>query len=298
MIDGIINIYKEKGYTSHDVVAKLRGILKQKKIGHTGTLDPEAQGVLPVCLGRATKVCDLLTDHRKTYQAVLLLGMVTDTQDTTGQILSESAVTVSEAAVRECIMGFTGKQQQIPPMYSALKVSGKKLYDLARQGIEVERKPRNIEIYEIRVDAVELPRVTMTVTCSKGTYIRTLCHDIGASLGCGGCMEALLRTQVGAFTVENSVTLAKVEELRDAQRLSEILYATDSVFGKFRVLELKEEGERLVLNGNPVRAGLCHGAVVPEAGEEFRVYGTDGRFLAVYAWNEARRMYTPVKMFL
>lgn len=298
MIDGIINIYKEKGYTSHDVVAKLRGILKQKKIGHTGTLDPEAQGVLPVCLGKATKVCDFLTEHRKTYQAVLLLGTVTDTQDTTGQILSESAVTNTEAEILECIGGFIGKQRQIPPMYSALKVNGKKLYDLARQGIEVERKPRGIEIYEIRVEEIALPRITMTVTCSKGTYIRTLCHDIGAALGCGGCMEALLRTQVGTFTVENSVTLARVEELRDAQRLSEILYATDSVFDKFRALELKEEGERLVLNGNPVRAGFCRGAGMPEDGEEFRVYGTEGRFLAVYTWNEVRRMYMPVKMFL
>ena len=183
MLNGILNVYKEKGYTSHDVVAKLRGIAGQKKIGHTGTLDPQAEGVLPVCLGKATKVCDLLTDKDKVYEAVLLLGQTTDTQDTTGTVLEQSAVTCSEEEVKKAIMGFVGAYEQIPPMYSALKVNGKKLCDLARNGIEVERKPRPIQIYEIEIEDIELPRVTMRVHCSKGTYIRTLCHDIGLKMG-------------------------------------------------------------------------------------------------------------------
>ena len=169
MFDGVINVYKETGYTSHDVVAKMRGILKQKKIGHTGTLDPDAEGVLPVCLGKGTRLCDMLTDKSKTYQAVLLLGQETDTQDTSGEVLNTYPVEVSEEEIRQAIMGFVGEYAQVPPMYSALKVNGKKLYELARAGKEVERQARQVEIYSIVIDKVELPHVTMTVSCSKGT---------------------------------------------------------------------------------------------------------------------------------
>lgn len=253
MMDGIINVYKERGFTSHDVVAKLRGILKQKKIGHTGTLDPEAQGVLPVCLGKATKVCDLLTDKEKTYEAVLLLGRTTDTQDATGAILSQSEVSCTPREVQRCIESFVGNIMQVPPMYSALKVNGKKLYELARQGVEVERQARPVTIREIRVEKMELPRVTMTVTCSKGTYIRTLCHDIGAALGCGGCMESLLRTAVGPFVIEDSLTLGQIEALRDEGRVEEVLQATDTVFRKLPALLLTPEGQRFAANGNPLR---------------------------------------------
>ena len=199
MIHGIINVYKEKGFTSHDVVAKLRGIVGQKKIGHTGTLDPDATGVLPVCLGKATKLCDLLTDKDKTYEAVMLLGMTTDTQDVTGRILEErSTETLTADKVREVIRSFIGDYDQIPPMYSALKVNGKKLYELAREGKVVERKARPVKILDIRIIEMDLPRVRMEVSCSKGTYIRTLCHDIGEQLGCGGCMESLIRTRGSA----------------------------------------------------------------------------------------------------
>ena len=173
-MNGIINVYKEKGYTSHDVIAKLRGICHQKKIGHTGTLDPDAQGVLPVCLGSATKVCGMLTDQDKVYEAVLLLGVETDTQDSSGTILRKAEVTSSEAQIRQVISLFTGSIQQVPPMYSALKVNGKKLCDLAREGIEVERTPRQIQIYQIEILNICLPRVHLRVHCSKGTYIRTL----------------------------------------------------------------------------------------------------------------------------
>ena len=208
MIHGIINVYKEKGFTSHDVVAKLRGIVGQKKIGHTGTLDPDATGVLPVCLGKATKLCDLLTDKDKTYEAVMLLGMTTDTQDVTGRILEErSTETLTADKVREAIRSFIGDYDQIPPMYSALKVNGKKLYELAREGKVVERKARPVKILDIRIIEMDLPRVRMEVSCSKGTYIRTLCHDIGEQLGCGGCMESLIRTRVSAFQINDAKTL-------------------------------------------------------------------------------------------
>ena len=189
MINGILNIYKEKGYTSHDVVAKLRKIIGQKKIGHTGTLDPDAEGVLPVCLGRATKVCDMLTERDKTYETVLLLGKITDTQDISGTVLEErDAGSVTEEQVKECIRGFEGEYDQIPPMYSALKINGRKLYELAREGKTVERKSRRVTIHGIRILEIRLPRIRMEVSCSKGTYIRTLCQDIGERLGTGGCM--------------------------------------------------------------------------------------------------------------
>lgn len=218
-MNGIINVYKERGYTSHDVVAKLRGILKQKKIGHTGTLDPEAEGVLPVCLGKATKLCDLLAGHDKVYEAVMLLGQSTDTQDTTGTVLESATVTASEEEVREAVLSFEGPYEQIPPMYSALKVNGQKLCDLARAGKEVERKARPVVIHEITILEMDLPRVKMRVHCSSGTYIRTLCHDIGEKLGCHGCMDKLLRTRVERFCVEDSLTLSQIETIPDEERL-------------------------------------------------------------------------------
>lgn len=301
-MDGIINVYKERGFTSHDVVAKLRGILRQKKIGHTGTLDPEAQGVLPVCLGKATKVCELLTDKTKTYQAVLLLGQETDTQDTTGTVLNEYTVSCSEEQVKDCIQSFVGIQEQIPPMYSALKVNGKKLYELARQGIEVERKSRTIEIEEIQVDEICLPEVTITVTCSKGTYIRTLCHDIGQKLGCGGCMKSLLRTQVGPFQIQDSITLAEIETYRDQGCLEEVIRPTDSVFGHLPGIVLSDEALCLVRNGNPLPRRMVAEAEGYEKEccekQDIRLYDQEGTFLAIYGWNTQKHMYAAVKMFL
>ena len=211
--NGILNVYKEAGFTSHDVVAKLRGILKQKKIGHTGTLDPGAVGVLPICLGKATKLSMVLTDKDKEYVAVLRLGITTDTQDMTGTVLGENPVTVSEEKVREVILSFLGSYPQIPPMYSAIKINGKKLYELARVGKEVERPPRMVDIKELEILRINLPEVEFRVVCSKGTYVRTLCHDIGEKLGCGGTMSALERTRSGEFTVADALTLSQIEEL-------------------------------------------------------------------------------------
>ena len=234
MVNGILNVYKEKGYTSHDVVAKLRGIVGQKKIGHTGTLDPDAEGVLPVCLGRATKVCDMLTEKDKTYEAVLLLGKETDTQDISGTVLRVGETEgLTQEQVKDCVMSFVGEYDQIPPMYSALKVNGKKLYELAREGKTIERKSRKVEIKEIRILEMALPRVRMEVSCSKGTYIRTLCHDIGEKLGCFGCMESLLRTKVSRFEIESSLKLSEIQKKREEGKLSEIITPLDAVFFQY-----------------------------------------------------------------
>ena len=296
-MDGLINVYKERGFTSHDVVAKLRGILKQKKIGHTGTLDPEAEGVLPVCLGKATKVCELLTDKDKTYQAVLLLGMETDTQDTTGTVTARAPVTASEEDVREAVQSFTGSYDQIPPMYSALKINGKKLYDLARAGKEVERKARTVQIHEIRIEEIALPRVTMTVTCSKGTYIRTLCYDIGRKLGCGGCMEKLLRTKVERFTLEEAYTLSQIEKIRDEGQLEEILTPVDRLFSQYPLFQAVSEAEKRLENGNPLLCEELTEVKPPEHGP-VRIYAADGRFSGIYQYDPKIHRYRPVKMFL
>lgn len=295
MADGIINVYKEKGFTSHDVVAKMRGILKQKKIGHTGTLDPMAEGVLPVCLGKATKLCDMLTDKTKTYKAVLLLGKETDTQDVTGEVLAEYPVLAGEPEVKEAVLKFLGRYDQIPPMYSALKVGGKKLYELARAGIEVERKARPVEILEIKVEKIELPRVTMTVTCSKGTYIRTLCYDIGRKLGCGGCMESLLRTRVSDFCIENSLTLSQIEALRDEGDLGRHILAVDKLFSEYPELVMKPEFDRLVHNGNVFYGNQAEGSF--PAGP-VRVYDSRKKFIGIYAPDGENALLKPQKLFL
>ena len=260
MISGILNIYKEKGYTSHDVVARLRGIVGQKKIGHTGTLDPEAEGVLPVCLGRATKVCDLLTDKDKTYEAVLLLGKTTDTQDATGQVLSERPLLSADGKItpetaEECVLSFVGQYDQVPPMYSALKVGGKKLYELAREGKTIERKSRRVMIGGIRILEMDLPRIHMVVECSKGTYIRTLCHDIGEKLGCGGCMEHLKRLRVGRFAAQDGLRLDQVEEKKAEGTLEQWILPIERALDEYPALFTSARGDKALHNGNPCFPG-------------------------------------------
>ena len=321
-MDGILVIRKEKGYTSHDVVAKLRGILHMKKIGHTGTLDPAAEGVLPVALGKGTRLVELLTEKEKTYEAVLRLGVSTDTQDMTGAVLSEKPVTVTEEEVREAVGSFVGEQLQIPPMYSALKVNGKKLYELAREGKSIERKPRPVVFYEIRILDMELPLVRISVTCSKGTYIRTLCNDIGEKLGCGGAMEELLRTRSGNFTLEESMTLSQVEEAvariarigeeRDSfpfdidgavvkveeavadGTIGEKLVSIEDVLSMYPVLTCTPEGDRLLNNGNPLPEELVQGG---SREEKVRMYKSSGNFTGIYGWDERKQKYVPIRMF-
>lgn len=299
MINGILNIYKEKGYTSHDVVARLRGITKQRKIGHTGTLDPDAEGVLPVCLGRATKVCDLLTDKDKVYEAVLLLGVSTDTQDISGKVLDEKSTDMlTDEQVCSCINGYVGEYEQTPPMYSALKVNGKKLYELARAGIEVERKKRKVAIYDIQIKEVELPRVRMRVHCSKGTYIRTLCHDIGAELGTGGCMESLLRTQVSCFELADSKTLKQVEEYVEKDALSDILLTVDRLFADAKEVNVKKKYEALAVNGNPFGVKALETIETYTDRETVRVYDTKERFVGIFEYRAEKQEFRVKKMFL
>ena len=294
-MDGIIVIRKEKGYTSHDVVARLRGILHMKKIGHTGTLDPEAEGVLPVALGKATRLVDMITEKEKTYEAVMRLGVVTDTQDMTGTVLRQEEVTVTPEETEEALASFVGEQMQIPPMYSALKVNGKKLYELAREGKTVERKARQVHFFEIRLLEMELPLVRFRVTCSKGTYIRTLCHDIGEKLGCGAAMESLLRTQVGRFELKDSLTLSQVEETVADGTVEEKILGIEEALKEYPGVFCTKTGDRLLANGNPLDQNF-----VSEASKEgwIRMHFSDGSFAGIYQWDERRGRYYPVKMFL
>lgn len=294
-MDGILNIYKEAGFTSHDVVAKLRGILRQKKIGHTGTLDPQAVGVLPVCLGKGTRLCDMLTEKEKTYEVVLRLGISTDTQDMTGKKLRECPVTVTPMEAEQVIHSFLGDQLQIPPMYSALKVNGKKLYELAREGKTIERKPRPVTFYTIQILEWNLPCIRMEVTCSKGTYIRTLCHDIGEKLGCGGCMETLKRTRVGRFSIQESLTLSQIEQMVQEGKVADAVCSVESVFQDHPRIQTKDDvGDRLLHNGNPLGRAMVE---YKEQKGWLRTYDSQGNFIGIYQWKADRDKFFPVKMF-
>lgn len=313
MLDGIIVVRKEPDFTSNDVVAKMRGICRQKKIGHTGTLDPAATGVLPLCLGRGTKLCDMLTDKDKEYVAEFLLGKVTDTQDLTGTILQEREVTVTEQEVRDAILSFLGEYDQIPPMYSALKVNGKKLYELAREGREVERKARRVRIMELEILEMQLPVVKVRVVCSKGTYIRTLGADIGEKLGCGATMQALVRTRVGRFDLREAHTLSELEQIRDSVGLESVLIPVESVFEDSERLLLLPEFDRMLDNGNAILpqwiAGSADGGELPKnrmmrresvvkKDGTVRMCTSDGVFKGLYEYQAEEKKYRPVKMFL
>lgn len=299
MINGIVNVYKEKGFTSFDVVAKMRGMFHQKKIGHTGTLDPDAEGVLPVCLGKATKVCDLLTDKDKEYKAVLLLGRETDTQDVTGEILNEREVVVSEEEVRMAIMSFVGNYEQIPPMYSALKVNGQKLCDLARKGVTVERKARPVTIHQIEIISVNLPEVEMIVSCSKGTYIRTLCDDIGKKLGCFGCMKSLLRTKVDRFVLQDAYKLSELEELlKSPESEWSFIEPIDGVFQKYVSVTTQRHAQKLVDNGNRIPSSMITDFTQEKMQEKVRLYDADDRFIGIYSYINESKEYKPVKLFM
>ena len=325
MINGIINVYKEQGFTSHDVVAKLRGILHQKKIGHTGTLDPEATGVLPVCLGNGTRLCDMLTDTDKVYRARMLLGMTTDTQDTSGSILSECPVDLSSDVVKAAVHSFIGAYDQVPPMYSALKVGGKKLYELAREGREVERKSRRVNISYINIEEIEIIRdfetltdapdvirfkehpadfpkmtVTITVGCSKGTYIRTLCHDIGQKLGVGGCMSALERIRVGIFEAEQAKTLDQIAGAVEDGSIMSWIVPVDAMFAHMPWITVNDQGDRLLHNGNPLSRScvILADSVQLGDGMHFRVYDKAGIFTGVYVYSRKSGQFKVVKMFL
>ena len=289
-LDGMLNIRKEAGYTSHDVVAKLRRILGIRRIGHTGTLDPAATGVLPVAVGKSTKLVDLIADRDKSYEAVMRLGVVTDTQDMTGTILETREAAVDEATVRRVCASFVGELEQIPPMYSAVRVGGRHLYELAREGKVIERRPRKITVYGVEVLSATLPLVKLSVTCSKGTYIRTLCHDIGNALGCGGSMETRVRTRVGEFLLEDSVTIGELEKIFEKGEEYLPLRKIDEILDAYPRVVCPREQDRLLQNGNPL-------SMEPSAAGRVRMYASDGSFRAVYEWKADRNCYMPVTMF-
>lgn len=309
MLNGIININKEKDYTSHDVVARMRGILKIKKIGHTGTLDPEAEGVLPICIGKATKVVDFIVDKDKTYEAVLKLGIVTDTQDMTGKIISTSPVNLGLDQIREAIEGFIGGYDQIPPMYSALKVNGKKLYEYARQGKEIKRKPRRVNIKDITIldYKPDEHEVKILVDCGKGTYIRTLINDIGEVLGCGGAMKSLVRIRVGDFDLSDSLSLSQVEDCIRNNTLDHHIMSVDDMFPLYPKIIVDSKYHKLIHNGNPflqkhILGPLSNMNMASLNSEDgvlsFRVYDADNNFVGIYNYDWGNDNFIVKKMFI
>ena len=281
---GVLLVDKPADWTSHDVVAKLRGLTGERRIGHSGTLDPMATGLLVVFLGRATRAVEFAEADEKTYIAELLLGVTTDTQDTQGSVLTRCGAIPGRETLEAALAMFRGEIEQIPPMYSAVKMGGKKLYELARKGVEVERKARRITVSELEILSGSGERWTLRVRCSKGTYIRTLCHDIGQALGCGGCMSALRRTRAGAFSVEQAHTLSEIVESADP---GAFLLPVDGLFADRPACTVSPESLRAVYNGSAVPTGLPDG--------EYRVYAPGGEFL-ILGYAEAGELRT-VKSF-
>ena len=270
-MNGILLIDKQPDWTSNDVVAKLKGILHQRRIGHSGTLDPMATGLLVVFVGRATRAVAFAEGHDKRYLAGLRLGITTDTQDITGTVLEEKNVSVSMEELDQALALFRGEIQQVPPMYSAIKHQGRRLYDIARKGGEVERKPRTITIHDLRLIGQQNGDWLLDVSCSKGTYVRTLCHDLGQTLGCGGCMSSLRRVQAGQFTVDQAVTLEQVQIMADEGRAEELLLPVDSLFDQYPACVVDAAQEKKIRCGNQVESGLAVGM--------YRVYNQGGDFL-------------------
>lgn len=308
MPNGIIPVYKEKGYTSFDVVAKLRGILGIRKIGHTGTLDPMATGVLPVCVGKATKLVDYLTGHNKVYEAVMKFGVETNSYDITGDVIKEMSFSSSFQEVKEAAFSFIGEYEQVPPMFSAIKIDGKRLYDLAREGLVVERKPRKCFIFDMEVlEGCELPYFAVRVACSKGTYIRSLAHDIGEKLNNCACLTELKRTVAGNFELKDCYKLSEIEAMvnelggKEALAHSEdkvpFLVGIEELFYDYGEITLSAFGEKLVLNGGKIKEGMLKDisligeTQVPYKKEFIKMYSQDKRFLALYRYNEARNLW-------
>ena len=270
-MNGILLIDKQPDWTSNDVVAKLKGILHQRRIGHSGTLDPMATGLLVVFVGRATRAVEFAEGHDKRYLAGLRLGITTDTQDITGTVLEEKSVSVSMEELNQALALFRGEIQQVPPMYSAIKHQGRRLYDIARKGGQVERAPRTITIHDLRVTGGQGGDWLLDVSCSKGTYVRTLCHDLGQTLGCGGCMSSLRRVQAGQFSVDQAVTLEQVQIMADEGRAEELLLPVDSLFDQYPACVVNAAQEKKIRCGNQVESGFAVGM--------YRVYNQGGDFL-------------------
>ena len=279
MYNGILLLNKEPGFTSHDAVAKLRGILRFRRIGHAGTLDPMAQGLLVMLLGKATRASEYASGAEKEYIADFILGVETDTQDTTGNVLAEAPVDVTETQLRQALSSFEGGYDQVPPMYSAIQKDGVRLYDLARKGKEVERESRFISLPLLELLSFEAPRGKLRVRCSKGTYIRTLCHDLGQRLGCGGAMSALTRVQAGDFSLENALTLGEVEQLTKEGALQQHILPVDRLFASLPAVTLTEEGAKRARNGAHAAQKHLLTGEIPPVDSLCRVYTPEGEFL-------------------
>ena len=283
-MNGIVIVDKPQGWTSQDVTARLRRVYATRRIGHGVTLDPMATGVLPVFVGRATRGVEFFEHAEKTYETLLLLGRTTDTQDVTGTVLAEKAVRLSPADIEKVLPRFRGDILQVPPMYSALKVNGKKLYELARKGQEVERQPRPITVFELTNLGFDGTRLSLRVKCSKGTYIRTLCQDIGEALGCGGCMEALRRVRAGEYGIEDAVPL---EKLLESETPEQYLRSLDTMFAHCPAVTLTANQEKRCRNGNPFSSPLPQGT--------YRAYSQSGEFLMLAKVEDG--VMTTIKSF-
>jgi len=293
-MNGVLLVDKPAGFTSFDVVAKLRGILHTKKVGHGGTLDPQATGVLPVFIGEATRLCDYLLCDDKCYEAGLRLGLTTDTEDIWGQVLSEKPVEGSLPEIAEKMMSFVGDTLQVPPMYSAKKVNGKKLYELARKGVEVEREAVPIHISDMEILSISLPDIFFRVSCSKGTYIRTLCRDMGEKIGCGGCMCSLRRVRHGRFVIGDTHTLGEIQEAADSGRAESLMIPVPELFDWPRV-QVTEEGRKHLLNGNALTPSDL--TAFPDS-DHCLVFDAGGSFRAIYRLDRPSGLLKAEKMFL
>lgn len=282
-ISGVINIYKEKGFTSHDVVNIVRKKLGRIKTGHTGTLDPDAMGVLPICVGKATKLSEYIASSIKEYKAIVTLGKTTTTQDSSGDIIEEKIVNCSQDDIINVVNSFKGEIMQTPPMYSAIKIGGKKLYELAREGKEIERKQRKITIHNIEVTKfIDKENFEITVLCSKGTYIRALCNDIGEKLGCGAHMSYLLRTRTGNFYINNAIKLDDIDKILEENRLNDILMPMDSVLVDYKKFNVYNKAGKFLYNGNKISFNYVKNKEDLKQDEKIIIYDEDNNLIGIY----------------
>ena len=303
MLNGVINVYKEKGYTSHDVVAIVRKTLNIKKVGHTGMLDPDAEGVLPVCIGQATKLADYIMAERKSYTAEITFGAETTTQDASGDIIKEYEYTFDENRLREVIDTFKGEQTQVPPMYSAIKINGKKLYEIAREGKEIERKARKITVYDIRIAEINPPnKAIIEIDCSKGTYIRSLCSDIGNKLGWGAFMSSLTRTASGKFKLNEAVKLDELKNAAERGEAEKFIIPPDDVLSGYKRVTVSEKADKYLYNGGKIYGGYLKYDKKPSDNEIVLGYDATGRLVGIYLYkfDEEKKNYfiKPVRLML
>ncbi len=302
MVNGILNIYKEAGFTSHDVIAKLRGMIGIRHVGHTGTLDPMAEGVLPVCIGSATKVCDMMNEGKKVYVARILFGTATDTEDITGNVIQTLPVFAKREDLEKAFEKYIGNILQTPPVFSAIKINGQRSYDLAREGKSKELEKRPVTIYSIDLLECEtdengnLREASIEVVCGKGTYIRSLCRDLGTDVGSCACMKALIRTKTDIFEAKDAFKLSEIQTFKDNGTIDEHILPIDKYFKDYDILTTKPEFDKLVDNGNPIKKREAE--FERPIKEFYRAYNSAGEFRGVYRFDRSRGRFNPYKMFL